>query len=46
MQGMVDLIVSGATGFTPELLVRLIVFVMILDCIGSIAHSILKVGRR
>lgn len=46
MDNMVNLIVAGAESFTPEVLVRLIVFVLTLDCIASIAHSILSVGRR
>lgn len=46
MQGMIDLICQGATEFTPQVLVGLIIFVLVLECIGSIAYSILKVGRR
>ena len=46
MQGMIDLICNGATEFTPQVLVSLIVFVLVLECIGSIAYSVLKVGRR
>lgn len=46
MQSMVDLICNGATEFTPEVLVSLIVFVLTLECIGSIAYAVLSVGRR
>lgn len=46
MQSMVDIICNGATEFTPQMLVNLIVFVLTLECIGSIAYNILKVGRR
>lgn len=46
MQNMVDLILNGATDYSPAVVVSLIVFVLTLECIGSIAHSILSVGRR
>lgn len=46
MQSMVDLICNGATEFTPEVLVNLVVFCLTLECIGSIAYSVLSVGRR
>lgn len=46
MENMVDLILNGATEFTPEVIVRLIVFVLVLECIGSVAYSVLSVGRR
>ena len=46
MQSMVDLICNGATEFTPEMVVSLVVFVLTLECIGSIAYAVLSVGRR
>lgn len=46
MQTMIDFICNGATEFTPEVIVGLIVFCLTLECIGSIAYSVLKVGRR
>lgn len=46
MQTMIDFICNGATEFTPEVIVGLIVFSLTLDCIGSIAHSVFSVGRR
>ena len=46
MESMVELIVNGATDFTPEVLVRLIVFSLTLECIGTIAFAITGVGRR
>jgi hypothetical protein len=46
MENIVSLLTNGATEFTPEVLVSLIVFVLVLECIGSIAYSILSVGRR
>ena len=46
MENMVELIVNGAEGFTPEVLVRLMVFCLVLECIGSIANSIFRAGGR
>lgn len=46
MQAMIDFICNGATEFTPEVIVGLIVFSLMLDCIGSVAHSVMSVGRR
>ncbi len=46
MQGMVDLIINGATDYSPAVVVGIMVFCMTLECISSIAHSVLKVGRR
>ncbi len=46
MQAIIEMICNGSTEFTPQVVVGLIVFSLILDCIGSIAHSILSVGRR
>lgn len=45
MQEMASLICNGAESFTPEVLVSLLVFCLVLDCIGSIAASALRVGR-
>ena len=46
MDSMVELIVNGATEFTPEVLVRLVVFALTLECIGVIAFAITSIGRR
>ena len=46
MQVIIDMITNGAAEFTPQVVVGLIVFSLVLDCIGSIARSILSVGRR
>lgn len=46
MENMLDFILNGATEFTPEVIVRLIVFVLVMECIGSIAYSLTSVGRR
>ena len=45
MDNMVDLLVGEATSFTPDVLVRIIVFVLLLDCIASIAHSVMNGWR-
>lgn len=46
MQALIDMVTGGVTEFTPQTLVGLVILVMVLDCIGSIASSILSVGRR
>lgn len=46
MQTMIDFICNGETEFTPAVIVGLIVFTLTLECIGSIAYNVLKVGRR
>ena len=46
MDSMVELILNGATEFTPEVLVRLFVFVMTLECIATIAYAVTSIGRR
>lgn len=45
MQTLIDMITGGATEFTPQVVIGVIVFVMIVDCIGSIVASIFSVGR-
>ena len=46
MDNMVQFICNGVTEFTPELLVRLIVFVLVMDCISSVAYAISSIGKR
>jgi hypothetical protein len=46
LENIVNLICNGSTEFTPEVLIGLLVFCMTLECIGSIAYSILSVGKR
>ena len=45
MDNIIDFITNGSTEFTPQVLVSLIVFCLILECIGAIAYNILKTGR-
>lgn len=46
MERLIELICSGSNEFTPEMLVRLFVFVLLLDCIAMIARALLSVGKR
>lgn len=46
MEKLAEMICGGADGFTPELLVRLFLFVLVLDCIAMVARALLGVGRR
>lgn len=45
MENIIQFITNGSTEFTPQVLCGLIVFCMIIECIGSIAYNLLKVGR-
>lgn len=45
MNSLIQFIVGDATTFTPACIVGLIVFCMVLECIGSLAYNILKNGR-
>lgn len=45
MQKLIDFIMAGQTDFTPEVLIRYMVFVLVLACIGSIVNSITYLRR-
>lgn len=45
MENLIQFIVGDASTFTPACMVGLIVFCVVLECIGSIAYNILKTGR-
>jgi hypothetical protein len=45
MDSLIQFIIGDATTFTPACIVGLIVFCMVLECIGSLAYNILKNGR-
>lgn len=45
MDSLIQFIIGDATTFTPACMVGLIVFCMVLECIGSLAYNILKNGR-
>ncbi len=47
MNEIINFIMNGQTGFTPETLIRYMTIVLILTCISSIAESITSnVGGR
>lgn len=46
MEKLVEIICNGSNEFTPEVLVRLFLFVLVLDCIAMIARALLSVGKR
>ena len=45
MENLTQFIIGDATTFTPVCIVGLIVFCMVLECIGSLAYNIMKAGR-
>lgn len=45
MDNLINFIMSGQTDFTPETLIRFVVFVLILSCISSIAQSVINVNK-
>lgn len=44
MDKIIDLICGTSTDFTPQVLVTFCMFFLVLDCISSIARSVLKAG--
>lgn len=46
MEKMIELICNGETGFTAPVVVGLLVFSMVLECIGTIAYALTSFGRR
>lgn len=46
MENLIGFIMNGATEFTPEVLIRYMVFVLVLSCISDIAYSLSNVGRK
>lgn len=45
MENIINYICNGSNEFTPQVVVGLIVFTLVLECISSIASNCLKVGR-
>ena len=45
MDNLINFIMSGQTDFTPETLIRFVVFVLILSCISSIAQNVINVNK-
>lgn len=46
MEKIIELVCNGETAFTAPVVVGLLVFSMLLECVGSIAHAVTSVGRR
>lgn len=45
MENIINYICNGSNEFTPQVVVGLIVFSLVLECISSIASNCLKLGR-
>ena len=45
MENIINYICNGSNEFTPEVVIGLIVFTMVLECISSMASNCLKLGR-
>mgnify|MGYP004681850909 FL=1 len=45
MENIINYICNGSNEFTPHVVVGLIVFTLVLECISSIASNCLKLGR-
>lgn len=45
MQELINLVCNGSVDFTAETVVGILILCMSLECIGSIAYSLLSVGR-
>lgn len=45
MENIINYICNGSNAFTPEVVIGLIVFTMVLECISSMASNCLKLGR-
>lgn len=46
MDNLMNFILGGAIEFTPEVLIRIFVFLSFLECISSICHAFASVGRK
>lgn len=46
MENLVNLITNGSTEFTPQVMVGLIAFCLVLETIGSIAGNLVRFGGR
>lgn len=45
MDNIINFITNGSTDFSPQVVVGLIVFCLILESIGAIVYNILKISR-
>lgn len=46
MENVIEFICGNATEFTPQVLVGLIIFCSMIECIGNIAFALTSVGKR
>lgn len=46
MENLVNLITNGSTEFTPQVMIGLIAFCLVLETIGSIAGTLVRFGGR
>ena len=45
MQSAIEFICNGATEFTPQAVVGLILFISALECLSNIAYAVASVGK-
>ena len=45
MENIINFITNGTTEYTPQVVIGLIVFCLVIESIGSIVYNILKIGR-
>ena len=45
MENIINFITNGSTEYTPQVVIGLIVFCLVIESIGSIVYNILKIGR-
>lgn len=46
MENVIEFICGNATDFTPQVLVGLIIFSGMIECIGCVAFALTSVGRK
>lgn len=46
MENVIKIICGNSTEFTPQVLVALLIFCSMIECIGNIAFALTSVGRR
>ena len=45
LESLINFILGGSVDFTPETLIRYMVFVLVLSCISTIAQAVIGVGK-
>lgn len=46
MNNLINFILAGSTEFTPEVLIRIVVFLAVLECISNIVNSMFRVVEK